>query len=80
MKAVAQKLPYPGKQADMKMQPQSDLRADRAAGKLQDKIALITGAAYGIGRAGAVAFAKEGGHVALECNEKRETAAQTQAR
>lgn len=33
MKAVAQKLPYPAKQADMEMQPQSDLRAYRAAGR-----------------------------------------------
>ncbi len=79
MKAVAQKLPYPGKQADMKMQPQSDLRAYRAAGKLQDKIALITGADSGIGRAVAVAFAKEGAHVAIVFNENLEDAHQTQA-
>lgn len=79
MKAVAQKLPYPGKQADMKMQPQSDLRAYRAAGKLQDKIALITGADSGIGRAVAVAFAKEGAHVAIVFNENLADARQTQA-
>ncbi|AMJ67948.1 SDR family oxidoreductase [Hymenobacter sp. PAMC 26628] len=79
MKAVAQKLPYPGKQADMKMQPQSDLRAYRAAGKLQDKIALITGADSGIGRAVAVAFAKEGAHVTIVFNENLEDAQQTQA-
>ncbi|AWM35469.1 SDR family oxidoreductase [Hymenobacter nivis] len=79
MKAAAQKLPYPGKQADMKMQPQSDLRAYRAAGKLQDKIALITGADSGIGRAVAVAFAKEGAHVAIVFNENLEDAHQTQA-
>jgi NAD(P)-dependent dehydrogenase (short-subunit alcohol dehydrogenase family) len=78
MKAVAEKLPYPGKQADMKMQPQSDLRAYRAAGKLQDKIALITGADSGIGRAVAVAFAKEGAHVAIVFNENLADAQQTQ--
>ncbi|MGI4886636.1 MAG: SDR family oxidoreductase [Janthinobacterium lividum] len=79
MKAAAQKLPYPGKQADMKLQPQSDLRAYRAAGKLQDKIALITGADSGIGRAVAVAFAKEGAHVAIVFNENLDDAHQTQA-
>ncbi|OGX80792.1 SDR family oxidoreductase [Hymenobacter coccineus] len=79
MKAVAEKIPYPGKQADMKMQPQSDLRAYRAAGKLQDKIALITGADSGIGRAVAVAFAKEGAHVTIVFNENLEDANQTKA-
>jgi len=79
MKAVAQKQPYPAKQADMEMQPQSDLRAYRAAGKLQDKIALITGADSGIGRAVAVAFAKEGAHVAIVFNENLADAHQTQA-
>ena len=68
MKAAAQKLPYPAKQADMKLQPASDLANYRAAGKLQDKIALITGADSGIGRAVAVAFAKEGAHVAIVFN------------
>ena len=79
MKAAAQKLPYPAKQADMRLQPQSDLRAYRAAGKLQDKIALITGADSGIGRAVAVAFAKEGAHVAIVFNENLADAQQTQA-
>lgn len=77
MKAAAQKLPYPAKQADMKLQPQTDLRAYRAAGKLQDKIALITGADSGIGRAVAVAFAKEGAHVAILFNENADDANET---
>ncbi len=79
MKAAAQKLPYPARQADMKLQPQSDLRAYRAAGKLQDKIALVTGADSGIGRAVAVAFAKEGAHVAILFNENLDDAHQTRA-
>ena len=77
MKNHVQKLPYPGKQADMKLQPQSSLAAYRAAGKLEDKVALITGADSGIGRAVAIAFAKEGADVAILFNENQEDAQET---
>ncbi|RPD49487.1 SDR family oxidoreductase [Hymenobacter sediminis] len=77
MKQHAQKLPYPAKQADMKLQPAMDFSTYRAAGKLQDKIALITGADSGIGRAVAVAFAMEGAHVAVLYNENTVDAEET---
>lgn len=77
MKAAAQKLPYPARQADMKLQPQSDLASYKAAGKLKDKVAIITGADSGIGRAVAIAFAKEGAHVAIVFNENVEDAEKT---
>jgi len=77
MKAAAQTLPYPARQADMRLQPDSDLANYRAAGKLKDKIALITGADSGIGRAVALAFAKEGAHVAVVFNTNVEDAEKT---
>jgi len=72
-----QKLPYPAAQADMKQQPDSDLSNYNAASKLKDKVAIITGADSGIGRAVAVAFAKEGADVAIVFNENDADADET---
>ncbi len=72
-----QKLPYPAKQSEMNQQPDSDLSNYRAADKLKDKVALVTGADSGIGRAVAIAFCKEGANVAILYNENTEDAAET---
>ncbi|GAB2541329.1 SDR family oxidoreductase [Rufibacter soli] len=72
-----QKLPYPAKQSDMKQQPDSDLSNYNAAEKLKDKIAIITGADSGIGRAVAIAFAMEGADVAIVYNVNDSDAEET---
>lgn len=64
-----QSLPYPASQADMQQAPDSDLSNYRPADKLVGKVALITGADSGIGRAVAIAYAMEGADVAILYNE-----------
>ncbi len=72
-----QQLPYPAKQSDMHPAPDSNLSGYAGAGKLDQKIALITGGDSGIGRAVAVAFAKEGADVAILYNQNNTDAAET---
>lgn len=55
----------PGKEYQMTPSPRSFMKDYKAAGKLKDKIALISGGDSGIGRATAIGFAKEGAHVAF---------------
>src|SRR3546814_18732792 len=55
----------PGIQSEMKPRPEGDAARYKAAGKLEGKIAPITGGDRGIGRAVAASFAQEGADVAL---------------
>ena len=55
----------PGREVEMNPPPQYDNPAYKASGKLSGKKALISGGDSGIGRAVAVAYAKEGADVAI---------------
>ncbi len=55
----------PGKQVEMSTKPAINNKDYKAAGKLKDKVAIITGGDSGIGMATAIAYAKEGANVTI---------------
>lgn len=67
----------PGIEAEMTPPPQSKERHYKGCGKLLGKAALITGGDSGIGRAVAIAYAKEGADVAISYLSEHQDAEET---
>jgi NAD(P)-dependent dehydrogenase (short-subunit alcohol dehydrogenase family) len=73
----AQKQDFPGSEEQMQPKPDSGAQSYQGSGKLKDKVALITGGDSGIGRAVAIAYAKEGADVVISYFNEHEDAAET---
>ena len=81
---VAEQIPpqhqdrQPGHETAMRPKPQDDMKDYRGSGKLSGQVAIVTGGDSGIGRAVAIAFAKEGADVVVAYLSEHEDAAHTQ--
>ncbi|HJU71198.1 MAG TPA: SDR family oxidoreductase [Paucimonas sp.] len=67
----------PGSEAAMSPRPQAEGKNYKGSGKLKGKVALITGGDSGIGRAVAIAFAKEGANIVISYLEEHQDAQET---
>lgn len=72
-----QQQPEPGKEGLMNPRPEFRGEDYKAAGKLQGKVAIITGGDSGIGRSVAVLFAREGADVAILYLDQHQDADET---
>ena len=75
----AQHQKKPGHEHELHPRPRFEAPDYRGSGKLQDKVAIVTGGDSGIGRAVAVLFAREGADVAIVYLNEHEDAEETRA-
>ena len=68
---------YPGHESEMQLRPDYGAQSYRGSGRLTGKKALITGGDSGIGRAVAVAFAREGADVLISYLDEEQDAQET---
>ncbi len=76
----AQELQHPGIESQMQPEPDYGYETYRGTGRLEGKAAIITGGDSGIGRAVALAFAREGADVLISYLSEEEPDAQETAR
>lgn len=74
-----QSIEHPGLTSDLDVQPDHGEETYRGAGRLTGRRAIITGGDSGIGRAVAIAFAREGADVLIAYLDEEETDAQQTA-
>jgi NAD(P)-dependent dehydrogenase (short-subunit alcohol dehydrogenase family) len=77
---TAQRIPHPGLTGQMREKPDHGEDTYRGSGRLAGRAAVITGGDSGIGRAVALAFAREGADVLLSYLESEEKDADETAR
>jgi NAD(P)-dependent dehydrogenase (short-subunit alcohol dehydrogenase family) len=72
-----QQQPMPGRTGEMRPKPDHGENSYRGSGKLKNKKAIITGGDSGIGRAVALAFAREGADILISYLDEHEDARET---
>ena len=77
MNQPAQQQEFPGSEQEMTPKPDHGEESYRGSGRLEGKVAVITGADSGIGKAVAIAYAREGADVVVSYLDEHEDAEET---